>query len=97
MRPKERILVMLEDGKITPDEAARLLEALRNSFSPTKCRVEVTRGRGRRIYKRRFRFPHRFFRRFGEFFGPEKKVVVKVTGECCNDEDFEFLAYGCPD
>ena len=83
MEAKERILKLLEDGKITADEAAKLLEALKRSYgSDDCCRV--------------IRFPHHHGQWFHRHHPHRKKVIVTMRDECCEDpEDIEFMAFAC--
>ena len=54
-REKQRVMEMLEQGRITPDEAARLLDCLESSAERESVRVqederEKTAGRCKWIY-----------------------------------------------
>jgi len=89
MNPKERILKLLEDGKITADEAAKLLEALKHSYAsnahahPHCGPMFIKHSFGRHHFDTCCHPPH-------------KKVIVKMRGECCEDpEDIELMTFGC--
>ncbi|MBD3286816.1 hypothetical protein GF338_10830 [candidate division WOR-3 bacterium] len=77
MDERKKILELLEEGKINPEEATKLLEALKRSYSQGPC-IEVDCHRVppgfAKIRNHRRTHYHR----------PYKKVVVRLAGE----EDF---------
>jgi predicted nucleic acid-binding protein len=86
MKEKQRILKLLEDGKITAEDAVKLLEALKKSLGPGEfIRIMHTHPHIKRIRRHRLDPSH-------------KKVIIKMMGDCCEDrDDTEFLDLACCD
>lgn len=91
MNEKQRILKLLEDGKITAEEAAELLEALKKSYAHN---THAHPHCGPMFIKHRFSRHH-----FDPCCPPHrKKVIVKVGDACCaHPEDVDVMAFGCCD
>lgn len=91
MEPKERIIKLLEDGKINAQDAAKLLEALRSYSSEGVC-MDLGFGHHHRS---------RFFKPGSHechFHPGRKKMIVKLAGICCPDpRGMKFTASGCCD
>lgn len=82
MKERKRILELLKEGKISADEAVKLLEAVNKSYAGhVEFDMECIPG---------FHHHPRFMRKHvirGHRFGhADKRVIVKL----CGDDDLEF-------
>lgn len=95
MNPKERILKMLEEGKINADDAAKLLEALKKSFADDLCVDVNTDKHHHKRFEKRIYIP-RFAIRHNPFFGhTPRKIVVRMNKPYCGDVgDIEIMPFG---
>jgi len=105
MKEKERILSLLEAGKITADEATRLLEALKTSYEPGEnTHMDFMLGphphhhfkRMKRKMKtmKRMRHFHPLPHPFPHPFSHPRKIVVKMRGACMDPDDIEITGSG---
>lgn len=112
MEEKKKILEMLEDGKITAEEAAKLLEALKKSFGPVHFepfgphRFDSRRHKLGEMRKKMKRI-HRHMHGHGYGFDhrhhrPGKKVIIIKKGNDFGHDDFcydepEIIEFDCCD
>lgn len=106
MEEKKKILEMLETGKISAEEAVKLLDALKKSFGPMHFgpgpfglhRHKMAEMR-KKMKKMRKHMRHMRVRFHDHDFGPwhhdpgKKKVIIKMVGDC----DFEDADLICCD
>jgi hypothetical protein len=88
MNPKERILKLLEDGKLSAEDAAKLLEALKKSYASQRICLDLGFGHHRPgFFKPGFHKSH--------LHPGRKKMIVKMVDRCSpNPEAMEFISSG---
>jgi hypothetical protein len=101
MKEKERILSLLEAGKITADEATRLLEALKTSYRPE---VDFMFGPHPHHHFKHIKHKMKTMKRMRHFhplphpllhpFSRPRKIVVKMRGACMDPDDIEITGSG---
>ncbi|MBN2379254.1 hypothetical protein JXM67_05575 [candidate division WOR-3 bacterium] len=74
MEERKKILELLEAGKINPEEARNLLEALKRSYSEDPC-IEVDCHHVPPGFVNPRHHRHAYYRR------PYKKVLVRLSGD----------------
>jgi len=74
MDERKKILELLEKGKVNPEEARKLLEALKRSYTH-EPHIELDCFLDGMPWFAKHRHFHRHH--------PRKKVIIKMTGENC--------------